>query len=36
MDGRGTDANGDKYLKAVYNKLGELETNDQLALARFN
>jgi dipeptidyl aminopeptidase/acylaminoacyl peptidase len=32
MDGRGTDANGDKFLKAVSKKLGEIETQDQLAL----
>jgi dipeptidyl aminopeptidase/acylaminoacyl peptidase len=32
MDGRGTDANGDKFLKAVSKKLGEIETHDQLAL----
>lgn len=35
MDGRGTDNNGDKYMKAVYKNLGELEAHDQLALAKY-
>ena len=34
LDGRGTDANGDKFMKAVAKNLGELEMLDQLALAR--
>lgn len=34
MDGRGSDANGDKFLKAVSKRLGELETEDQLHLVR--
>jgi dipeptidyl aminopeptidase/acylaminoacyl peptidase len=33
VDGRGTDANGDKFMKAVGKRLGELETRDQFALA---
>jgi dipeptidyl aminopeptidase/acylaminoacyl peptidase len=32
MDGRGTDSNGDKFLKAVSKKLGEIELQDQFAL----
>jgi dipeptidyl-peptidase-4 len=34
MDGRGTDANGDKFLKAISKRLGEVETEDQIALVR--
>lgn len=34
MDGRGTDANGDKFMKSIAKKLGELETIDQIALAK--
>ena len=34
IDGRGTDGNGDKFLKAVNKKLGKLETLDQLSLAK--
>ncbi len=34
IDGRGTDANGDSYMKTVYKKLGELETKDQVALVK--
>lgn len=34
MDGRGTDSNGDKFMKTVANRLGELETIDQIALAK--
>lgn len=34
MDGRGTDSNGDKFMKSVANRLGELETIDQIALAK--
>ncbi|CAF0793607.1 unnamed protein product [Brachionus calyciflorus] len=33
IDGRGTDSNGDKFMKAVSKRLGELETLDQIALA---
>ena len=32
IDGRGTDFNGDKYLKAVNKRLGEFEIADQLTL----
>lgn len=32
MDGRGTDANGDRFLKIVSKRLGEIETQDQLSL----
>lgn len=35
MDGRGTDANGDKYLKAVSKRLGEVESEDQITLAKY-
>ena len=35
IDGRGTDGNGDKFLKAVSKKLGKLETLDQLSLAKW-
>lgn len=34
LDGRGTDGQGDKFLKAVSKKLGQLETNDQIELAK--
>lgn len=33
VDGRGTDANGDQYMKAVYKQLGKLESQDQISLA---
>jgi len=33
IDGRGTDANGDRYMKAVYKQLGKLESQDQITLA---
>lgn len=33
VDGRGTDANGDKFLKSVYKQLGKLESQDQISLA---
>jgi dipeptidyl aminopeptidase/acylaminoacyl peptidase len=35
LDGRGTDGNGDKFLKAVSKRLGKLETHDQIALAQY-
>lgn len=35
MDGRGTDSNGDRFMKVVYRKLGELETQDQISLAKY-
>lgn len=34
IDGRGTDGNGDKFLKAVSKRLGKLETHDQVTLAQ--
>lgn len=34
IDGRGTDSNGDKFMKMVAKKLGEYETLDQIALAK--
>ena len=34
MDGRGTDNNGDKFMKSVYRRLGEYETIDQISLAK--
>lgn len=34
MDGRGTDANGDRFMKIVNRRLGEFETIDQLELAK--
>ena len=34
IDGRGTDFNGDKFLKSVNKRLGELEIADQLSLVR--
>lgn len=34
MDGRGTDNNGDKFMKSVYRRLGEYETIDQITLAK--
>jgi dipeptidyl-peptidase-4 len=33
IDGRGTDSNGDAYMKAVYKHLGKLESQDQISLA---
>jgi dipeptidyl aminopeptidase/acylaminoacyl peptidase len=33
MDGRGTDSNGDKFMKSVAKNLGDLEMLDQLELA---
>jgi hypothetical protein len=36
MDGRGTDNNGDKYMKSVYRRLGEFETQDQITLAKYS
>ncbi len=34
LDGRGTDANGDRFMKSVARRLGELETQDQISLAK--
>jgi dipeptidyl aminopeptidase/acylaminoacyl peptidase len=34
IDGRGTDNNGDLYMKAVTRQLGKLEANDQIELAK--
>lgn len=33
VNGRGSSANGEKYMKSVYKKLGKLEMHDQLKLA---
>ena len=35
IDGRGTDAKGDKFMKAVSKRLGEFETLDQITLAQY-
>ena len=32
IDGRGTEGNGDQFLKAIYKQLGRLETLDQFSL----
>jgi dipeptidyl aminopeptidase/acylaminoacyl peptidase len=34
LDGRGTDGNGENYMKSIYKRLGELETLDQFNLAK--
>ncbi len=34
IDGRGSSANGERFLKAVYKKLGKAEVSDQLQLAK--
>ena len=33
MDGRGTAANGAKFMKSVYKQMGKFEMQDQFALA---
>jgi dipeptidyl aminopeptidase/acylaminoacyl peptidase len=34
MDGRGSSANGERFMKSVYKQLGKLEVDDQFKLAK--